>query len=390
LHEARDGDARSINHGSLKDMPPALAAAGYLPRAQLDALLTALRARGYALIGPMERDGAIVYRSIDRAADLPSGWHAEQGPGRYTMQRDDSPRFFAWANGPQALKPLLFAPRESLWRAQRDPRGKLHFEAATPNVQPTAVIGVRACDLAALALHDAHFLRQDRPDRAYAARRAQLFVVAVDCSHPADTCFCASTGDGPEATHGYDIALAELDDGFVVRSGSARGAGIVADLELAAATPAQMQAGAEQSRRAAAAQRHSLPSRNLRDALFARLEHPQWDDVAARCLACANCTSVCPTCFCFRESDDAALEGDSATHRREWDSCFTAAHGYIHGMQVRPDVRTRYRQWLTHKLAGWHDQFGRSGCVGCGRCIAWCPVGIDITAEVAALLRDPQ
>jgi ferredoxin len=359
----------------------------FLPRDALESLCDALRARGYALVGPAVRDGAIVYGPLESAANLPAGWRVDASPGRYTMRREQAPRQFAWANGPQGLKPLLFAPRESLWRAARDAAGRLSFEALQPPARPTAVIGVRGCDLAALALQDAHFLLGHAPDAHYAARRERLFLVAVDCSHPADTCFCASTGDGPAAEHGHDIALAELDDGFVARAGSPRGAEVLDALGLAPVAAPKLQEAAAQRQRAVDMQMRRLPGRNLRDALFERLDHPQWDDVAHRCLSCGNCTAVCPTCFCFREGDDAALEGGESTHRREWDSCFTAPHGYIHGLQVRPDVRTRYRQWLTHKLAGWHDQYGRSGCTGCGRCIAWCPVGIDLTAEVAALME---
>jgi ferredoxin len=359
----------------------------FLPRAALESLCGALRARGYALVGPTVLDGAIVYRPIEDTAALPAGWRADAAPGRYTIRHEDSPRQFDWANGPQAVKPLLFAPRESLWRATRDAAGALSFEMLRPPALPTAVIGVRACDLAALALQDAHFLRGPSPDAHYAARREGLFLVAVDCSHPAGTCFCASTGDGPAAERGHDIGLVELDDGFLARAGSARGADVLDELALAAAAQPQVKEAETQTRRAVESQTRRLPGRNLRDALFGRLDHPQWDDVAQRCLSCGNCVAVCPTCFCFREGDDAALEGGESTHRREWDSCFTAPHGYIHGHQVRPDVRARYRQWLTHKLAGWHDQYGRSGCTGCGRCIAWCPVGIDLTAEVAALLE---
>jgi ferredoxin len=367
-----------------------LVADHFLPRASLGALLDLLRRRGYTVIGPTVHDGAIVYKPLERSDQLPAGWQVEQAPGRYTMRQVDSPRQFAWANGPEAMKPLFFAPRESLWKATRDAHGKLTFKDVTPAAQPLAVIGARACDLAALALSDAHFMGEGKVDPHYAARRASTFVVAIDCSHPADTCFCASTGDGPRADQGYDIALVELDAGFVAREGSDRGAEILGALQLTQATEAQTREASTQTERAAAGQKRSLPSRNLRNELFSRLEHPQWDDVATRCLSCGNCVAVCPTCFCSREGDHAALEGDETTHMREWDSCFTAVHGYMHGNQVRPDVRTRYRQWLTHKLAGWHDQFGRSGCVGCGRCIAWCPVGIDITAEVAALMKEPQ
>jgi ferredoxin len=244
---------------------------------------------------------------------------------------------------------------------------------------------VRACDLAALALQDQHFLEGPYPDPGYRARRAGLLIVAVHCSHPAETCFCASTGDGPRATTGFDLALHELDDGFVVETGSARGEVLCAALPLGPVTGAQRIAAAAQLEAAAARQTRRLPSRNLRAALFANLEHPRWEDVAARCLACGNCTSVCPTCFCHAEFDVPQADGTAAARGRHWDSCFTRDHSYIHGLTIRPDRRTRYRQWLVHKLGSWHDQYGRSGCVGCGRCISWCPVGIDLTDEATAV-----
>jgi len=210
----------------------------------------------------------------------------------------------------------------------------------------------------------------------------------VNCSHPADTCFCVSTGDGPHALEGFDLALTELDDGFIVHAGSEAGATICAQLSLGSVDDAHQRAEREQARTAAAAQTRRLPGSDLRGVLFDNLEHPRWDDVAARCLACGNCTSVCPTCFCHSETDVASLAG-TAEHLREWDSCFSEGHAHMHGYAVRPHIRQRYRQWLTHKLGSWHDQFGRSGCVGCGRCISWCPVGIDITEEAAALRLDP-
>jgi ferredoxin len=348
-------------------------------------LIDALRADGMRCVGPQVRNDAIVYDTLTSWADLPTGVSDVQAPGRYRLEPSGTPRQFAWANGPQAIKPLLFAPRESLWRVARDAEGRLGFRAVVPETQPVAIIGARACDLAALALQDRHFLRDPYPDTHYARRRDALFVVAVGCAHPAATCFCASTGDGPRPRDDYDILLEELDDGFVAHAGTSRGAEVLARLAPADATEAQVRTVDEESRRAAAAQTRTLPSRNLRDALFANLDHAHWDDVAARCLSCGNCTAVCPTCFCHGEHDEPAFGGDASEHAREWDSCFSRGHSYIHGFTVRPDTRTRYRQWLVHKLGSWHDQYGRSGCTGCGRCIAWCPVGIDITAEAAAV-----
>ena len=128
-----------------------------------------------------------------------------------------------------------------------------------------------------------------------------------------------------------------------------------------------------------------LPTDGLRDLLYASAESPHWDDVAERCLACTNCTAVCPTCFCTSVEDVSDLSGDVDERHRVWDSCFSMEYSRLHGGAVRTSTGARYRQWVTHKLASWTDQFGMSGCVGCGRCITWCPAAIDLTAEVGAL-----
>lgn len=360
----------------------------FLPRADLQRLLDVLAEAGYECIGPRVRDGAIVYDPVTSVAELSRGVTDRQGPGEYRLQMDTGGRCFAWANGPQALKPLLFTPQESLWTVSRDAQGRLAFIPAPSIVRPVAVLGARACDLAALRLQDAHFRDGPRPDPAYSARRDALFLIAVHCTHPATTCFCVSTGDGPRADFGYDLALSELDDGFLVEAGSVAGGVILRRLPTVEATTDQCQTAAREIEAGAHAQQRALPGADLRDLLFERLEHPRWEEVAQRCLSCANCTSVCPTCFCYSEHDVPRLDGGESAHTRQWDSCFTFGHSYIHGGAVRGGTRERYRQWLTHKLGGWHDQYGRSGCVGCGRCIAWCPVGIDITEEARAVCAD--
>lgn len=362
------------------------AAPVFLPRTSLQRLIEVLRATGRRCLGPVARDGALVYDYITSVEELPSGVRDVQGPGSYRLNYTDSPRCFAWANGPQTLKPLTFAPQEILWRVRRDGQG-LHFDPVTPEVSPLAVIGVRACDLAALRLQEAHFLRTGSADPGFQARHDALFIIAVDCAHPADTCFCASTGDGPSAEGGYDIAMAELDEGYLLRVGSAGGQGIVNALGLAPASDEQCHRAVDEQKQAALAQTRSLPSRNLRDALFARQDHAHWAEVAQRCLACGNCTAVCPSCFCSANEAHPSLDGVESEQVRIWDSCFSFDHSNLHGRALREDIRLRYRQWLTHKLAGWHDQYGRSGCTGCGRCISWCPVGIDLTQELPVLLE---
>lgn len=353
----------------------------FIQRVDFSGLLTALQGQGYACIGPQVRDGAIVFDTLHSASQLPAGWQDEQQPGRYRLKQLETPFWFHWANGASAIKPYTFAPAESLWTVARNDAGRLHFSASKPKAPKIALLGVRACDLAALYIQDQHFLCSGQPDPYYRARRENLLLIGVNCTHAAATCFCVATGDGPEISSGYDLLLSEIEEGFLLETGSKRGQQIAAALPLGKASPGQRHT-ARQRMQVARRQQRSLPPR---PALYDRLEHPQWEDVGERCLACGNCTSVCPTCFCHQETQQPELDGDNSRHERRWDSCFNPDHGYLHGGAVRRTHADYYRQWLTHKLSGWYEQYGRSGCTGCGRCISWCPAGIDLTAEVAAL-----
>jgi sulfhydrogenase subunit beta (sulfur reductase) len=360
----------------------------YLSRTALQSLIDILMDNDYRCVGPQLHDDAIIYAPLENTAQLPQGVRDRQAPGQYRVEQTGDAFYFAWANGAQGLKPWVFASDEMLWRYRRRADGGLDFEAETLSETKTAFLGARACDIAALYIQDKHFLQDDYQDPYYASRRKSLVIIAVNCTHPAETCFCASTGDGPGADYGYDLALTELVDGFVVQARSEFGVDLLKQLPLESATQEQHDAAQTAITTAAEQQQRGLPSHDLQQDLFANLNHAQWDDIARRCLSCGNCTSVCPTCFCHSEADHPALDGNSSEHRRQWDSCFSAGHSYIHGIIIRANTSQRYRQWLTHKLGSWHKQYGRSGCVGCGRCISWCPVGIDITREVDIICGD--
>ncbi len=358
-----------------------------IDRPGLDALIALLQKDGFHVIGPQAVDGAIVYETLESGADLPAGWLDEQSPGRYRLVRGPDAAVFAHTVGPQGWKRVLFPPRQTLWSGERS-GSQFTIEPAEIEAQPTVLLGVRACELAAIAIQDRVFLEGAFVDAGYAARRAALFIIAVNCGRSTSTCFCVSMKTGPKVRAGYDLALTELcaegRHDFVVEAGSERGVAVLERLERRPAQTADLAAAAAAVEAAASAQtRTMLP--DAEQVLKANLESPRWNEIASRCLNCTNCTLVCPTCFCSTVEDITDLSGDHIERERRWDSCFTLDHSYIHGGSVRREGASRYRQWLTHKLAHWHDQFGSSGCTGCGRCVAWCPVGIDITQEVAAI-----
>lgn len=375
---------------SVVDSPETAApsAESFLPRQQLQQLFDILIAQGYQVIGPTISQGAIIYDEIHSASQLPQGWTDLQEPGKYRLERRTDEALFGYVVGPHSWKRYLFPPLTTVAIADRTEAG---WQLTDPvqTVPKYAFIGVRACELAAMKIQDKVFLDGGYVDPIYRARREQALIVAVNCTMAATTCFCTSMQTGPRCRAGFDLALTELsvtdNAGFTIEVGSERGALILQELRIGVASDSERQA-AERARKQAESQitKH-LDTTDIRNVLLSNLEHPRWAEVATRCLSCTNCTMVCPTCFCTSVNEVADLQGDHVERERKWESCFNLDFSYMNGGVIRNDIRSRYRQWLTHKLASWIDQFGSSGCVGCGRCITWCPVGIDLTEEVAAI-----
>ncbi|WP_035254834.1 4Fe-4S dicluster domain-containing protein [Desulfatiglans anilini] len=351
-------------------------------------LIAALKQAGYTTIGPLERSGAIVLGEIGSTADIPAGRVDEQDAGRYRLMDEPAGSLFAHVVGPHSLKHHLYPAEIRLIGAHLTDSG-FKLEAFKEDPPRYAFIGVRACDTAAVAVLDGVLLDGPSADPVYAARRKKMFIVAVDCTRPGGTCFCVSMKTGPRVVSGFDIAMTELNlDGrhcFVARAGSREGEQILKSAGAKLAPEEDKRLAAEVMEKAARKMGRRMDTETLDALFFEHFEHPHWDEVAARCLTCGNCTLVCPTCFCHGVSEENAVDGRSAGRIRMWDTCFSRDFSYIHGGSVRESARSRYRQWMTHKLVTWVPQFGARGCVGCGRCITWCPVGIDITAEVKAL-----
>ena len=364
-----------------------------IERDVLQSIIIGLASRGFRVIGPTTRDGAIVYENIARLEDLPVGWTDRQDAGQYRLERRADQALFGYAVGPHSWKRFLHPPVEVLWRAHREGDGFSIVEKEEIT-EPLAFIGVRACELRAIAIQDRVFLAGQYLDKSYKIRRDHAFIVAVNCSQAGGTCFCVSMNAGPKVEAGFDLALTELiEEGhhlFVMELGSTAGAELVRDLPYRPATGVEIAAAERVVARTSDQMGRTLETNGLKELLQANANHPRWDEVAERCLTCGNCTNVCPTCFCTTTDDATDITGTISERVRRWDSCFTLDFSYVHGGSVRSSARSRYRQWITHKLAHWIDQFGSSGCVGCGRCITWCPVGIDITEEAAAIRGSPE
>jgi ferredoxin len=358
-------------------------------RPNIGVLFDVLTADGHTVVGPTPRGNTIVYGEVASAEDLPVGLTDTQSPGSYQLEDRGDGALFGYVVGPHSLKAYLFPPRTVLFDVERV-NGSMLFKQRDGGEARYAFIGVRPCDLAAVAIQDRVFTESGVVDRTYAAARERMFIVAVNCAVAGGTCFCVSMGTGPRCTSGYDIVLTEIIGAaahhFVLEAGTDAGQRVLDALPSRPATPADMERVDEIVAATSAAMGRELDTDGLKELLQSHREHPRWKQVAQRCLACTNCTLVCPTCFCSTTEDVATLDGRAATRSRRWDSCFTLDFSTLHGSPVRTTTSARYRQWMTHKLASWHDQFGTSGCVGCGRCITWCPVGIDITKE-AALIR---
>ena len=361
---------------------------GLLARDDFNLLIEAVCAAGYSLIGPTVENGAVVYQEIETDAALPEGIAVRQGAGSNRIDARGDKALFGYVAGAQSWRPFLFQSSRTLWRAQRA-GDDIVIDLPSDETPKLAFLGMRACEISAIDLQDKALMHNEMPDPDYSARRSQALFIAVNCGTAGENCFCVSMDTGPRVDAGYDIALTELLDDrrhdFLVDIGSEDGAAIAAKLPLRVVEAADLKEAENVVANTAASMGRHLETDGLKEILQTNQSHQHWSTIGDKCLACSNCTLVCPTCFCHTTEDVTDLEGAAAERRQRWDSCFSLEFTHLHGGSVRPSVASRYRQWMTHKLAHWVDQFGSAGCVGCGRCITWCPAGIDITEEAAAL-----
>ena len=354
-----------------------------LPKHELELMMIDLRNTGFQTVGPHMQDEGIIYTTIDSMIDLPRGIITDQTPASYRMTQSGKNRYFDFIPGSHSWKQFLFPSRHLLFNAMK--AGKWQIQENNQATPRFALIGVRACELAAILIQDKIFLREDFSDPIYRVRREGLFILAVNCLDPDATCFCTSMGTGPRHSSGFDLCVTEMDEVFLVEVGSELGRSILAARNYDLPSAFIQNTANKAVERAAGSMIRKMETDDLPGLLTENLEAERWTEVGKRCLSCANCTQVCPTCFCWDAREEVDILGKATRRERVWDSCFNPYYSYVVGGNTRPNIRSRYRQWLTHKLGTWKDQFDVLGCVGCGRCITWCPAGIDITEEVAAI-----
>lgn len=329
-------------------------------RAWLDRLIGEAR----EVIAPVERDGLRVFRPLASADEA----CLEAGKTRWSPKEFLFPRtewLYAYtlgADGPELEDPPL-ADRERV------------------------LAGVRPCDAAGLCRLDEVFLGEPVKDPLYAARRVKTTVVAFACTRADPECFCTAVHGSPMGTEGVDLLVVALENRFLVDAVTAKGRELVSD-SWRPASAEDRDSASELERRVAAETRRAPVPADAAARLEDAFEHPVWQETARRCLGCSVCAYVCPSCSCF----DVHHQGNAWGGReiRCWDACtFPLFTLHASGHNPRPEPGARYRQRALHKFAYLTPgQHGTTRCVGCGRCIALCPAGIDIHQAVSRIAEE--
>ena len=356
-------------------------------REAIPRLLGNLQELGYEVVGPSLTDGVVRLCRITSVKDLAAGVVDIQGPGTYRVA-DSRPLVFAAVNGPDSAKGFLHPSEVETVKIAEKGEG---FEVVSTfhSDKKYAFFGLRPCDFKAVQVMDRTMMAHGFEDPVYRSLRRNSVFIVVNCTRAGANCFCASMGTGPGAEAGYDLAMTELPEKLLIDApeGSDK---YLAGIRLESASEDDVRRAAAMVRAARDQMGSRIERENLPARMYASTDSPAWGEVADRCLACGNCTLVCPTCFCNSTHERTDLRDGTVSRMREWDSCLSKNFVYAAGWNPRYQRRDRYRQFVMHKFSYWLDQFGTYGCVGCGRCITWCPVGIDITKTVGAVLQRPS
>lgn len=322
------------------------------------------------LYAPVRRGGEVVFDAVRGAGEV----------------------LWEYTNTAKPPKALFFPPVERLMAYAASARDHNALREVPLDETPSAILGVRPCDLHALEVLDAVFLGGAYRDPYYAARREPTLLLALACARPRPTCFCHAVGGGPYAAHSADILMREAGEAYLLEGLSARGAAwleaFAQEARLEGATEADLARAQEVEAQSMARLAEMAPLAEVAprfEALFD--ERDLWREIADKCLACGTCTYLCPVCHCFNIVDRPLAGGGERV--RTYDACMYATFTlHASGHNPRPDQAARWRQRVMHKFVYLPQNVGRYGCVGCGRCIVACPVSMDIRQVLERLRRE--
>jgi sulfhydrogenase subunit beta (sulfur reductase) len=260
------------------------------------------------------------------------------------------------------------------------------------NKRPRVLFGIRPCDLSAIRILDIFYLGRTK-DVYYETRRNRTVLVSIACNQPDPTCFCLGLGTGPFLRSGFDLQLTDLGDRFLAEAGSEAGASMVRDFPHIFTQPSQ--ADEEDLYEARLASQSRFEKRvNLeyvrKRILAGEVSDAFWESVAVRCFECGGCVYNCPVCTCFNVIDRPAGP-DTGKRIRLWDTCMFKGFTRMAGGVLPAEAKiNRTKRWFHHKLVHWPAQFGKFGCVGCGRCAVSCPGKIDMAAVALKIKGSDQ
>ncbi|MFZ3069563.1 MAG: 4Fe-4S dicluster domain-containing protein [Anaerolineaceae bacterium] len=244
-----------------------------------------------------------------------------------------------------------------------------------PAQRPRLVFGIRPCDAQAVTLLDTVFASSENHDPYWNTRRDTTIIVGMGCSDPCSTCFCTTVGSGPFSKPGFDALCTDLGDVFAIEVFTDKGVSLFSHLSQSTSEQDQQVEAIQQA--ATKGMEPVFETVDLKQKLDQQFESKYWEQISQSCLGCGICTFLCPTCFCF----DIVDEVQRGERVRNWDTCMFRIYSQeASGHNPLPSRKERTRQRLMHKYSYWLDHAGKIGCTGCGRCVRYCPVGLDIRA----------
>ncbi|HEU19513.1 MAG TPA: 4Fe-4S ferredoxin [Deltaproteobacteria bacterium] len=294
------------------------------------------------------------------------------------LEKGEEP-LLTYANTKNAPKNFFFPQTETMMGYMRTERGMELKGDNIADMGDAVLFGARPCDVRSFILLDYVFDQEKYKDPYYIDKREKTTIVSLACvTPPYSTCFCTSVGGHPMIVEGADVVLTDVGDNYLAEFITPKGQTILAKLgDLPTADDATLAKKEELVKKAEGEIKSQVAGSAIKPWLDENFEHPFWDTIHKSCLACGTCTYLCPTCHCFDITDE--VKGDEGKRVRTWDSCmywlFTIETS---GHNPRTSQKQRWRQRLLHKFRYFVDNFGAIACVGCGRCVMYCPVNIDI------------